>query len=397
VVRFLNLRYMRMKGAVVPPEFEGSTDEATMRKIQDYERDKTGLGIVSSLFGNIVLVVFIFCGLLNFYNSWITSLHLPFLISGWLFFVLLSWAGEFIAVPFSLYRTFRIENAYGFNTMTLRLWGSDFLKSILLSTVLSSCVVLGGLWLVQWSPNFWWLLVWGFLFLFSIFIMYLSPYVIEPLFNKFTPVEDTALREKIVALTRKAGINASRILRVDASRRSRHTNAYFTGIGRTKRIVLYDTLMEGMTDGEILAVLAHEIGHWKKHHLLKSMIILEVASLAALYTAFRLTGSDVLLSLFRITENTFPAKATLLAFLGGLLSMPLGPLMNALSRNHEREADRIAHELTGDTESMASVFVKLSKENLSNLYPHPLYVVMHYSHPPILERIRHLKEARRTP
>lgn len=397
MVRFLNLRHMRMKGAAVPPEFEGSTDEATMRKIQDYEKDKTGLSIVSSGVGDIVVIVFIFCGLLNFYNSWIASFQLSFVISGWLFFVLLSWAGELITVPFSLYRTFRMENAYGFNTMTLRLWASDFLKSILLSTLLSSCVVLGGLWLVQWSPHYWWLLVWGFLFLFSIFIMYLSPCVIEPLFNKFTPVEDATLREKIVALTRKAGINASRILRVDASKRSRHTNAYFTGIGSTKRIVLYDTLMEGMTHGEILAVLAHEIGHWKKHHLLKNMIILEVVSLAALYTAFRLIESDVLLSLFRITVDTFPAKAALLAFLGGLLSMPMGPLMNALSRRHEREADRIAHELTGDADSMASVFVKLSKENLSNLYPHPLYVVMHYSHPPVLERIRYLKEARRTP
>jgi len=366
-----------------------------MKKIQDYEADKTRFGLVSSLFGNITVIVFIFCGLLNFYNSRITSLDLPLLVSGWLFFILLSLAGELLSVPFSLYQTFRIENAYGFNTMTPQLWVSDFLKSILISTLLLSVMIFGGLWLVRWSPYYWWLLVWGFLLIFSIFIMYISPYVIEPLFNKFTPVEDTALREKIMTLAQRAGINASRVLRVDASKRSKHTNAYFTGIGKTKRIVLYDTLLEGMTHDEILAVLAHEIGHWKKRHLLKSMVILEVISLIALYLSFRLIQSDFLLSLFQIAENTLPAKAMLLAFLGGLLSMPLRPLMNFFSRRHEREADRIAHELTGDTESMVSVFLKLSRENLSNLYPHPLYVIMNYSHPPILERIRYIREMRR--
>ena len=382
---------MRKKGAVVPREFEGSMNETTMRRIQDYEADKTRFGFVSSLFGDITVIVFIFCGLLNFYNSWITSLNLPFLVSGWLFFMLLSCAVEFLSAPFSLYQTFRIENAYGFNTMTPKLWVSDFLKSILISTLLLSVIIFGGLWLIQWSPDHWWLLVWGFLLVFSIFIMYISPYVIEPLFNKFTPVEDEALREKIIALASKAGIHASRVLRVDASKRSRHTNAYFTGIGKTKRIVLYDTLLEGMTRDEILAVLAHEIGHWKKRHLLKRMVILEAVSLIALYLSFRLIESDFLLSLFQIAQNTLFAKAVLLAFLGGILSMPLRPLMNSFSRRHEREADRISHELTRDTESMVSVFVKLSKENLSNLYPHPLYAAMYYSHPPILERIRYIR------
>lgn len=382
---------MRKKGAVVPHEFEGSMNETTMRRIQDYEADKTRFGFVSSLFGDITVIVFIFCGLLNFYNSWITSLNLPFLVSGWLFFMLLSCAGEFLSVPFSLYQTFRIENAYGFNTMTPKLWVSDFLKSILISTLLLSVIIFGGLWLIQWSPDHWWLLVWGFLLVFSIFIMYISPYVIEPLFNKFTPVEDKALREKIIALASKAGIHASRVLRVDASKRSRHTNAYFTGIGRTKRIVLYDTLLLGMTHDEILAVLAHEIGHWKKRHLLKSMALIEAVSLVTLYVSFRLIRSDFLLSLFQIAQNTLFAKAMLLAFLGGILSMPLRPLMNSFSRRHEREADRISHELTRDTESMVSVLVKLSKENLSNLSPHPLYVTMYYSHPPILERIRYIR------
>ncbi|MCL5023552.1 MAG: M48 family metallopeptidase [Nitrospirae bacterium] len=383
---------MKKKGGVAPPEFEGTLDAALLAKTRDYEAEKTRFGFIMSLFGNLATIVFIFGGLLDIYNSWIASLRLPFIAGGWLFFIVLACASEVLSVPFSLYHTFRIENAYGFNTMTPRLWAADFTKSLLISAVLLSLVVCGGLWLVRWSPGYWWLLVWSFLLAFSIFIMYVSPYVIEPLFNKFTPVEDESLREKIERLTRKVGIHAGRVLRMDASKRSKHTNAYFTGVGKTKRIVLYDTLIEGMNHEEILAVLAHEIGHWKKRHLFKSIVLLEVVSLIALYAAYRLVQGDILLSLFLIGRDTLFVKLVLLAFLGGIVSMPLKPLMNSLVRRHERQADRIAYALTGDADSIVSVFVKLSKENLSNLYPHPLYVSLYYSHPPILERIRYVRD-----
>ena len=392
MVQFLNLMHMKGKGAVVPPELKGRLDTDVLRKTQDYEREKTYFGFASSVFGNILVIVFIFGGPLNAYNSWIASLSLPFVLSGWLFFMLLFFAGEFLSVPFSIYETFNVENLFGFNTTTPKLWVMDFIKSLLISTVLMSAAIVAGLWLIRWVPDYWWLMVWGFLLLFSTFIMYISPYAIEPLFNKFTPVEDETLREKIVALAQKAGIRASRVLRVDASRRSRHTNAYFTGIGKTKRIILYDTLMEGMTHEEILAVLAHEIGHWKKRHLLKGMVLLEVLSLVALYCSSRLTQGDFLLSLFRVGQDTFFAKVILLVFLGGILSKLLGPLMNSLSRKNEREADRASYELTGDAGSMVQVFAKLSRENLANLYPHPLYVTLYYSHPPVLERIRAITE-----
>ncbi|MBI5212560.1 MAG: M48 family metallopeptidase, partial [Nitrospirae bacterium] len=296
-----------------------------------------------------------------------------------------------ISIPFSLYSTFKIEYKYCFITMTMKLWISDFVKSIIISTILMSLMILSGLWLVQWSPNYWWFWVWGFLFMFSIFMMYISPYVIEPLFNKFTPIEDKSLKERIIRLTEKAGIHASRILRIDASRRSRHTNAYFTGIGKTKRIVLYDTLLEGMSHDEILAILAHEIGHWKKKHLLKTLIAFEAFSLIALYISYRLIQSDFLLGLFAIDTNTIFAKFIILGFIAGILSLALQPVMNLFSRRHERQADRASYELTNDTASMASALVKLSKENLSNLYPHPLYVALYYSHPPVVERIKTIK------
>ncbi len=375
----------------IPPEFEGTIDEALLKKTQEYEADKTKFGFVSSIFGNIITIAFIFGGLLNIYNSWTASLNLSFIISGWLFFLLLTYAGEFLSIPFSLYSIFKIENKYGFNTMTFRLWISDFIKSLIISTIMMSIVIFAGFWLIQWSPDYWWFWVWGFFFVFSVFIMYISPYVIEPLFNKFTPIEDESLKGKIIRLTEKAGIHASRILRIDASKRSKHTNAYFTGIGKTKRIVLYDTLLEGMSHDEIIAVLAHEIGHWKKKHLLKTLAAFEVFSLISLYVSYRLIQSDFLLWLFNISTNTIFAKFIILAFLVGILSLLLQPVMNFFSRRHERQADRASYYLTGDSESMVSALVKLSKENLSNLYPHPLYVALYYSHPPIIERIRYIK------
>ena len=269
---------MKKFGLTVPRELEGKVDEDLLKKTQAYEVEKTGFSFFSSGFGNIAVLVFIFGGLLNMYNAWIVSLNLSFIASGLLFFLLLSYVNTFISIPFGLYNTFKIEKKYGFNTMTWRLWLIDFLKSLGLSTVLTCILVSAGLWLVQASPDYWWIWVWCFFLAFSLFIMYISPYVIEPLFNKFTPVEAEGLEERIRALLQKVGIKVKRVFKMDASKRSRHTNAYFSGIGRVKRIILYDTLLEKMSHDEILAVLAHEAGHWKKRHVLKMIIAVEIIS-----------------------------------------------------------------------------------------------------------------------
>src|SRR3990172_6146643 len=389
-VLYLNLRHMREHGSVIPPEFEGKTDKGLLKKTRDYEEEKAWLGIASSVFGNVVIIAVIFGGALDIYNSWVTSMDLSFAVSGWLFFILLSYADEILSIPFSLYGTFRIENKYGFNTMTPGLWLSDLFKSLIISTLLMSLLLFTALWLIQWSPGYWWFFVWSFLFAYGIFIMYISPYVIEPLFNKFTPLEDETLKERIVNLTEKVGIHLSRVLKIDASRRSRHTNAYFTGIGRTKRIDLYDTLLAGMNIDEIISVIAHEIGHWKKRHLLKMMAAFQLFSLIGLYITYRVVQSDMLLTVFRISTDSIFVKFILLGFLGDIILLPLGPLAAAFSRRHEREADWVSYELTENTENMVSALIKLSKENLSNLYPHPLYVTLYYSHPPIVERIRYI-------
>lgn len=391
LVLYLNLRHMKRHGSAVPPEFAGNIDEDFLKKAQDYEIEKSRLDIASSLFSSIVLIAFIFGGVLNFYNSWIVSLNFTFIVSGWLFFLLLSYGEEILSIPFALYNTFKIENKYGFNTTTPKLWLSDLLKSIVISTLLTSLLLFSALYLIQQSPNYWWFWVWCFVLAYSLFVMYISPYVIEPLFNKFTPVEDELLKQRIIRLAEKAGIRARSILKIDASKRSRHTNAYFTGIGRTKRIILYDTLLQEMNHDEILAVLSHEIGHWKKKHLTKMMVVLEIFSLAGLYISFRVVQSDFLLTVFNINRETFFAKFILLAFVAGIISLPLKPLTNFFIRRHERQADRTSYELTGSGAAMINALIKLSRGNLANLYPHPLYVFLYYSHPPILERIRNIK------
>jgi STE24 endopeptidase len=190
----------------------------------------------------------------------------------------------------------------------------------------------------------------------------------------------------------KVGIKVRRVFRIDASKRTKHTNAYFTGIGKVKRIVLYDTLIEKMDRDEILSVLAHEAGHWKKKHLLKNIIVTEAIALIALYVSYHLLQSDILLDILSIEKSSFFAKVVILGFIGSIVSFPFSPLFNYFSRRHENEADRYSYELTENKESMISALVKLSKDNLSNLHPHPLYALFHYSHPPVLERIRRIRE-----
>ncbi len=391
LVQYLNLRHMGKAGRKVPPEFIGHMDEAAMVKSMEYEAEKIRFGFISGIAGNIGVLVFIFGGLLNAYNSWITSLGLPFAVSGWLFFILLFYAGEFLGAPFSLYRTFRIENRYGFNTTTPKLWISDFLKSLIISTVTLSALAFAAFGLIRWSPAHWWFWVWGFLFVFGIFMMYISPRLIEPLFNKFVPLDDEALREKVVGLAERAGIKAGRILKVDASKRSTHSNAYFTGLGKTKRIVLFDTLLKGMEQDETLAVIAHEIGHWKKRHILKMMALFEAFTFAALWAAWHIVRGGVLGPVFGIGRDTAFAELLLLGFIAGIVSMPLRAFMNLLSRRNEDEADAFACGITAEPKAMARALVKLSRENLSNPHPpHPLYVALYHSHPPVLRRIRRI-------
>jgi STE24 endopeptidase len=390
-LRSLNLAYLRVHRRTVPPEFHGVLDQAQLEKISDYTLENSRVGLVESIFGNLVTILFLFTGLLGVYDRWIHSLTGSLLWGGLFFALILLYAETIIDIPFSLFRNFKIENRFGFNTMTARLWFGDLVKSVTISTVMGSVVVLSVLSIIQASPVWWWFWVWAFLLIFSIFVMYISPFIIEPLFFKFEPVRSEGLEDKVRGLMKRAGINVGRVFQVDASRRSRHSNAYFTGIGRVKRIVLFDTLIDQMTHEELLAVLAHEIGHWKKRHILKRIVLTEVMAFSGLFLAYHLLNWDGLPKVIGLSTASLFARVVILGFLSSLVMFPLTPLFAALSRRDEREADRYAADLIGSPAAMASALVKLSRENLANLHPHPLYAKFHYSHPPIVERIRELK------
>lgn len=396
LLKYLNLKYLKEHGDAVPPEFEGVIDPAALRKISDYTVENSRVGLIESLVNNCLLIIFLFGGLLGTYDTWITSFPNSFVVTGMLFFIILIIAGSVTDIPFSLYTNFKIEKRYGFNTMTMRLWLGDLLKSTIISLVMGSMVITVALLIIQFSPAWWWLWIWFFLLLFGIIMMYISPYLIEPLFFKFEPIKKEGLEDNIRSLMDRAGLKVSRVFQVDASRRSRHSNAYFTGIGRVKRIVLFDTLIEQMNEDEIIAVLAHEAGHWKKRHVLKQLIQTEAIAFCGLLLAFRLISWEGLPGLIGLANASFYVRMVIVGFVGSLVMFPFTPLFALLSRRDEREADQFASELTRNPGAMASALIKLSRENLSNLHPHPLYAKFYYSHPPVVERIRDLRAGARS-
>jgi STE24 endopeptidase len=390
-LRHINLAHLQKHGATVPAGFEAAISEETLAKTVAYTLESSRLGLWESLFDNLLLVLFLFAGLLPFYDRFIAGLVTPPLLQGVLFFILLSWLQTVLETPFSLYGTFVVEARHGFNTMTPKLWIVDLLKSQTIGTVITALLLSVIFALIDWSSSHWWLWVWGFLAIFTLFMMFISPYVIEPLFNRFDAVTEEGLEDDIKAMMAKAGLQVGKVMQMDASKRSRHSNAYFTGIGKVKRIVLYDTLLQQMTHGEIVAVLAHEIGHWKLGHIWKRLLLAEIGALAGSWIAFRALAWEGLPGLLGYDSLSLAARLVILGFIASLVMFPLTPLSAWLSRRDEYEADRFAIDITADPESLATALIKLSAENLSNLYPHPLYAAFYYSHPPVVERVQTLR------
>ena len=387
---WINLQYLSRHGAEVPPEFEDVLTPETLQRSADYTIANNRLTLAESLFGTVLVILFLFCGLIEVYDRFVSSLSLSFILQGILFFTLLHLAQSFLEIPFSLYRNFSLENRFGFNTMTPTTWLADFLKSTLLGLLLITLLVAGAFTVILLSPHGWWLWVWLFLTVISLVLLYISPAVIEPLFSKFEPLHSEELKTEIESLMSKAGLEVRNVQQMDASRRSKHSNAYFSGIGKVKRIVLFDTLLERLEKQEILAVLAHEAGHWKFHHILKRLIAGEALTLVSCFAGYYLLNQGSIPAIFGLETASFPSQLVLLGFLFSLPLAVFSPLGNWLSRRDERQADRFAAKLSSTPEALASALVKMSRDNLSNLHPHPLYAAIYYSHPPVVERVRSL-------
>jgi STE24 endopeptidase len=360
-----------------------------------YTEDRARLGLWTSLVSTVLLATFLFGGLLPRYDAFIHGRVTSPVFAGVLFFLGLSWLESLSSIPFGLYANFRIEARHGFNRMGAGLWWGDWLKGLLVSSVLMALAAAAALALVQAAPHSWWLWVWGLFIGLSVLLMYLSPVLIEPLFFKLRPLEGDGkgggLEDEVRRLAERAGVHVTRVFTVDASRRSGHSNAYFTGIGRVKRVVLFDTLLDQLTPPQILGVLAHELGHWRKQHVLKRLGLMAMVVLGLSYLAFRLSAWGGLPGLVAAEELSFSARVLVLGFLGSLASFVLTPLSAWWSRVHEREADEFASELSGAPGELANALVSLSRENLANLHPHPLYAAFYYSHPRVTERVRTLR------
>jgi len=390
ILRQLNIRHLRQHGHKVPPGFESAIDAETLAKTSDYTLAKDKVAAVESAVGTMLFGLFLFTPLLPWYDRFIQSFGFHFILQGLVFFLLLGLVQGIVDIPFSLYRSFVVEEKFGFNTMTFRLWLTDLLKGVVLSLILGG-ILLGGVFaLIHFSPQWWWFWAWGFVAIVTLFLMYLSPYVIEPLFFKFEPVQKEGLEEGVRQMAGKAGLTVSKIQQVDASRRSRHGNAYFTGIDKVKRIVLFDTLLEKLSNSEALAVLAHEIGHWKKGHIWKRLVKTELLSLLFFWVAWYCLNQGWLPSLLGLAELSFFSQLIVFGFVASLVFFPLTPLSSWFSRRDEWQADAFACDLHGEPRDLATALVNMSRDNLANLHPHPLYARFYYSHPPLAERVARL-------
>ena len=387
----INLLHAEKHANRVPAGFEGFIDDAKLTRAGAYARAKTQTGIFEQIASDLTLFVILLSGLLPLLVRLSDNLGLPLIAAGLVFFFVPEFIHFLVELPFGYYNTFVVEQKFGFNRSTLKLWTFDHIKAGLVSAALFAAVLSVLLLFIAWSPRLWWF--WGFIFLSAVQLVMaiLYPVVLAPLFNKFEPVRDVELSEKIRTQMEKSGIRVKKILQMDAGLRSRHTNAYFTGIGKTKQIVLFDTLIESHTHDEILAVLAHEAGHYRKKHVLKQLLIFSSFSLAAFYVTWLFIQWPLLFSTFGFGAPLSYAGLFLAGVFWRKAGFFLQPLYMKISRRFEREADSFAVAMLGGGAPMISALKRLSADNLSNLNPHPLYVWFHYSHPPVAERVAALE------
>lgn len=389
-LRQLNISHLRRHGREIPAVFQGIIDENTLDKMVNYTVDNSRLGTKESIADDIfeLIVLFIIMPVLV---SALIGWQLPFIVQALIFFGLIFALGGTLSIPFELYRTFVVEEKYGFSTITWRLWLTDLIKSLIISAVLLCIVLSAFMAFVLYLPKSWWFWAWAFFSLFQLLMLWLYPVVIAPLFNKYEPIQDENLRQQIKLLLEKAGLEASGIYQVDEGKRSRHSNAYFTGVGKAKRIVLFDTLLASHSADEILAVLAHEIGHFKKKHILKQLIFMSGASLIGFYLVYLIVGEAVLYHAFNLQQTPIYAGFFIVSVYISCIGFLFSPIGAGIVRRFEREADRMAVEMTGTSRHLVGALKRLAKDNLANLHPHPWYVWFYYSHPPLLRRIEYLQ------
>ena len=389
ISRQLNLKSLTSS---LPEEFVGFYDEEKYAKSQNYTRTNSSFGRISSTFNFILILAVIFFGLFDTLDQYARSFGYSPLITGLIFFGIITIIQDILSTPFNLYSTFVIEEEYGFNKSTPKIYVMDKLKSYLLLLLLGIPLISAILYFFESLENAW-LYSWGLMALLSVVMPKIYTQFIAPMFNKFTPLEDGELRDMIEEYSKKVDFPLTEVYVVDGSKRSAHSNAYFTGFGKNKRIVLFDTLMDNHTNEEILAILAHEVGHYKKKHIIKGMITSVLHSGIMLFILGLFVKMPELHTAMGMSANEPSVYAGLIFFslLYAPIELILSILFNILSRKHEFEADEYSAITLQNTSHMISGLKNLTVQNLGNLTPHPLPVFLSYSHPPILDRIKRLQ------
>jgi STE24 endopeptidase len=396
----LNQRHVRVHANEVPPAFHGIIDQTTYRRSVDYTLAKSRFGNIASVFDALVLIAVLFSGVLpwafeKFSASFGTSI---WAMAGFLFVVGI--ALSILGLPFAWYAQFKLEERFGFNTSTVKTWVLDRMKGFLIAALLGYPLLALVLKLIEWTGATWWVWAAAVVIAFQLLLLLVAPAIIMPLFNKFTPLPEGALRDRLFALAQRTDFPARSIEVMDGSKRSRHSNAFFTGFGRFRKIVLFDTLMAQLTEPELESVLAHEIGHYKKRHVVK-LLSVSIAGVVVAFAAiawlarqqwfYRAFGFEHQAGF--AAANVVPALL-LFGLLAGTIIFWLSPFINRWSRRFEYEADAFARVKMGEAHSIVHALRKLSEKNLSNLIPHPLYSGFYYSHPTLIERERALQAAR---
>jgi STE24 endopeptidase len=376
----------------LPEEFAGYYDAERYAKSQQYLRDNMKFGFWSNSVNLALMLPFILLGGFNYVDKLARSFGWGEILSGLVFGAILMIAGKLIALPFDIYRTFVIEERYGFNLTKPKTFVADFFKGLLLNLIINLLLLAVAIWFFNAFGKFGWLYVWGALALFMLFMLYFAPVIIMPIFNKFVPLDEGELKTAIEGYAQRQSFKLKGIFKMDGSRRSSKANAFFTGFGKLRRIVLYDTLIKEHTVPELVVVLAHEVGHNKLGHVPKRMGLMILNFGLMLFILSFFIRSPGLAAAFKMEHVSIYAGLVFFMFLYSPISVILSIGLNALERRDEYQADAFAVRTTGSALEMIEGLKKMSVQHLTNLTPHPLRVALEYDHPPILERVKALRE-----
>ena len=390
IIEALNLRSIKKE---LPGEFEGFYDSAKYKKSQEYLKDNTYFKLIQAAIITAVVVFLILSGGFNFIDKIARGFNFGIIPTGLIFSGILFFFFQIIGLPFSIYHTFVIEEKYGFNRTKPKTFILDILKGWLLSIIIGGLLLSLILWFFIKSGSLAWVFCWLGVSIFEFFIIFIAPIVIMPLFNKFTPLEEGELKQAIQTYAKSQNFKLKGLFKMDGSKRSSKSNAFFTGFGKYRRIVLFDTLIKNHSVDELVSVLAHEMGHYKKKHILRMMTISVLTNGLMFFILSLFINNPGMFAAFRMDNLSIYASLLLFSFLYTPISVILSLAGNILSRYHEYQADKYAVVTYKRPEAFILALKKLSVDNLSNLTPHPAKVFISYSHPPVLDRIKALRNS----